>query len=53
MYSDYHIHSNFSFDSDENMENIVKQAVKLNMPQICITNAQRFQLACCGRSSPY
>ena len=42
MFSDYHVHSCFSFDSDEQPENIIKQALKLGMPQICITDHQDF-----------
>lgn len=42
MYSDYHVHSRFSFDSDENPENIIKQAIKLNMKQICFTDHQDY-----------
>lgn len=42
MYSDYHVHSRFSFDSDENLENIFTNAVRLGMKQICITDHQDF-----------
>jgi histidinol-phosphatase (PHP family) len=38
MYSDYHVHSNFSFDSDETLENIIEKAVSLKMPQVAITD---------------
>lgn len=37
MISDFHIHSSFSTDSDESLENIIKQAIALHMPSICIT----------------
>lgn len=37
MYSDYHIHSDLSFDSDEPAINQVKKAIKLGMKQICFT----------------
>ena len=37
MYSDYHVHTSFSFDSEETLDNIIKKAVSLNMKQIpCI-----------------
>jgi histidinol-phosphatase (PHP family) len=42
MYSDYHVHSLFSFDSEENLENIFEKAVSLNMEQIAITDHQDF-----------
>lgn len=42
MYSDYHVHSLFSFDSEESLENIFKRAVFLNMNQIAITDHQDF-----------
>lgn len=37
MLSDYHVHSNLSFDSNEDAENIVKKAIELNMDEICFT----------------
>ena len=42
MYSDYHVHSSFSFDSEETLDNIIKKAVSLNMKQIAITDHQDF-----------
>ncbi len=42
MFSDYHVHSSFSFDSDESPENIIKQALQLNMKQICFTDHQDY-----------
>lgn len=42
MYSDYHVHSNFSFDSDETFDNIINRAIALNMKQICITDHQDY-----------
>lgn len=49
MYSDYHVHSHFSFDSDEKPENIIKQAIKLNMNQICFTDHQDFNWPVAGK----
>lgn len=42
MLSDYHIHSHFSNDSNENTENIVKRAIELGMKSICFTDHQDF-----------
>lgn len=36
-YSDYHLHSNFSFDSQESIENICKAAEKVGLTEICMT----------------
>lgn len=40
MYSDYHIHSNLSFDSDESQESVIKAALDFGMSQICFTEHQ-------------
>lgn len=48
MYSDYHVHSHFSFDSDENPENIIQQAINLNMKQICFTDHHDFNWPIAG-----
>ena len=37
MYSDFHVHSDLSFDSKEPAENQVKRAIELNMEKICFT----------------
>lgn len=42
MLSDYHIHSRFSADSNEDPEKIIKQAITLNMKEICFTDHQDF-----------
>lgn len=42
MYSDYHVHSLFSFDSEETLENILERAINLNMKQIAVTDHQDF-----------
>ena len=36
--ADYHLHTNFSSDSDTPMEAMVEQAVKLGLTQICFTD---------------
>ena len=51
MYSDYHVHSSFSFDSEETLDNIIKKAVSLNMKQIAITDHQDFNWPVKGESS--
>lgn len=50
MFSDYHVHSSFSFDSDETMENIITSAISLGMKQICITDHQDFNLPVAGET---
>lgn len=42
MYSDYHVHSRFSFDSDEEPERIINSAISLGMNQICFTEHHDF-----------
>lgn len=50
MYSDYHVHSCFSFDCDEKPENIINQAIKLNMSQICFTDHNDFNWPISGET---
>lgn len=38
MFVDYHIHSCFSFDSNEEMDNICLEAIKKNISEIAITD---------------
>lgn len=42
MFSDYHIHSHFSGDSEADLDEIIQKAIKLNMDSICITDHQDF-----------
>ena len=42
MYSDYHVHSCFSFDSEEKPETIIERAISLGMKKICFTDHQDF-----------
>ena len=42
MYSDYHVHSNFSFDSKEEPEQIILTAIRLGMDQIVFTDHKDF-----------
>lgn len=42
MIADYHVHSAFSGDSQADLDLIIKQAIKLGMKDICITDHQDF-----------
>ena len=37
MFTDYHVHTEFSDDSDYLMEDVIKDAIKMNMDEICFT----------------
>lgn len=43
MYSDYHLHTAFSTDSNEKAEVQIEQAISLGMKEICITDHQDFE----------
>ena len=36
-YNDYHLHSKFSFDSKENIKNIILKAKDKHIKEICLT----------------
>ena len=38
MFADYHVHTEFSDDSVYPMEEVVKDAIKLGMDEICFTD---------------
>ena len=38
MFADYHVHTEFSDDSVYLMEDVVKDAIRMNMDEICITD---------------
>ncbi|MCC8098068.1 MAG: PHP domain-containing protein, partial [Eubacterium sp.] len=38
MFADYHVHTYYSDDSVYPMEDVIKDAVKLGMDEICITD---------------
>ena len=40
--SDYHIHTSFSSDSEQNPEDIVKKAISLGFKNICFTDHNDF-----------
>lgn len=42
MYSDFHLHTSFSSDSQEKAEIQIQQAIRLGMTHICITDHQDF-----------
>ena len=38
MFVDYHVHTQYSDDSDYPMEDVVKDAIELGMDEICFTD---------------
>jgi len=38
MLADYHIHTEFSDDSTEDMENVVKKAIKIKLDELCFSD---------------
>lgn len=38
MYADYHVHTEFSDDSVYQMEDVIKDAIRMKMDEICITD---------------
>ena len=38
MYFDYHLHSEYSDDSTYPMEDVVKDAIKMGLEEICFTD---------------
>ena len=38
MYCDYHVHTNYSDDSTYLMEDVIKDAIKMKMDEICFTD---------------
>ena len=40
MISDFHLHTEFSLDAQENPENMVREAIRKGMKRICITDHQ-------------
>lgn len=41
---DYHIHSNFSADCQDNMESIVKRAIEIGVKEVCFTDHWKYDL---------
>ena len=44
MICDYHLHSEFSFDSSEKIENIVEKAIQMGIDEIALTDHAEFPL---------
>lgn len=42
MYSDYHIHSHHSADSEESVKKIIEQCISLHMKELCFTDHNDF-----------
>lgn len=42
MYSDFHIHSHHSFDSQEDAKNIIEKCIMLHMDELCFTDHNDF-----------
>ena len=38
MFVDYHVHTDYSDDSDYSMEDVVKDAIRMGMDEICFTD---------------
>ncbi len=46
MYADYHLHSEFSDDSRESMDNQIQQAISLGLNEICFTDHVDYGIKC-------
>lgn len=46
MFADYHIHTEFSDDSIEPMENIIKTAITMKLNEICFTDHVDYGIKC-------
>ena len=44
MLADYHVHTNFSPDSDYPMQQVIEDAIELGLDEICITDHIDFGL---------
>lgn len=51
--ADYHLHTDFSIDSDTPMEDMVKQAIALGLERICFTDHVEFDLPAMPDGSAY
>ena len=43
FYADYHMHTNFSSDSDANIEDMIETAISLGLKEIAITDHLDYQ----------
>lgn len=46
MLADYHIHSIYSDDSTELMDNIVQKAIDIHLDEICFTDHVDYDIKC-------
>lgn len=56
MLADYHVHTEFSDDSVYLLEDVIKDAIRMNMKEICITDHVDYGIKCdwnCGREIIY
>ena len=56
MFVDYHVHTEFSDDSIYDMEDVVKDAIKMGINEICFTDHVDYGIKYdwdCGHSIPY
>ena len=44
MYYDYHMHCNFSIDSNTKMEDMIKKSMELNLKEICFTDHSDYSI---------
>lgn len=56
MFADYHVHTNFSDDSNYPMEAVVKDAIQIGITEICFTDHVDYGIKCdwdSGHDIPY
>lgn len=56
LYADYHVHTEFSDDSDYPLENVIQDAIDRNINEICITDHVDYGVKCdwdCGQEIAY
>jgi histidinol-phosphatase (PHP family) len=51
MYSDFHIHSHHSFDSEQDSSEIIKKCIELNMKEMCFTDHNDFNWPIVGENA--
>lgn len=56
LYADYHVHTEFSDDSDYPLEDVIQDAIDRNINEICITDHVYYGVKCdwdCGQEIAY
>ena len=48
MICDYHLHTEFSIDSQAPVRDQIEQAIRLGMDELCITDHHDYDSAFCG-----